>query len=413
MISSTGLPPVLLGPPVELHPGVHGSLVTNPPPGVTYLVGSATHLYGHKHIARWSPFHHPAIDEAVQLQTPQRGAYLVHTSRVPAYGRVPWLADADCLLVTLLWGRDLVFGFGENAENAMDTEQSKARQHNLLKRYLHCSCHGVAFHTDYSRKTAISYIAESGVTEDTEAFAAKTLVVPPAVSPAGPIEPLMRRFTILYMGRHGAPKGSDVAAEVFRTLALKYHEKIRLLWIGEPPKDSLPPSVEICEPFQRSDYLQILDYIDVFFSPTVSESLGMGLIEAGAHGAAVVTTRGPGMEHIGELFADGRDAILIDLDLSANERVRQFVGAIELLIENPLIARQLGDRAKEMAAERLAQRDQLLLDRYQAMAEAPVGRPVPLAGEAFTTIDGNMLESYYQRQLSGRSRNIYVKASRL
>jgi glycosyltransferase involved in cell wall biosynthesis len=85
----------------------------------------------------------------------------------------------------------------------------------------------------------------------------------------------------------------------------------------------------------------------------------MGLIEAAAAGAAIVTSCGPGMEHIGELFDDGKEAVLVSNALTDEARVIAYAEAIGMLIRNPDLRRTLA-----FNAHALASRGRFSLDRH-------------------------------------------------
>ncbi len=405
---------VVVGPPVELHTGVHGSLFDAPPAGVRYEMGQGRHEYVHHPRAGWSPFDHAAVDEAVSLAPSAEGRFVVHTSRVPATGAVPWVVDCDCLLVTLLLGRDLTFGQGVEVRDAIDHETQQLRQRVLLARYLAPSCSGILFRTAFGRATLLDHVADTGLLDaaGVARLADRAEVVRPAVRP-GPARSPDREtpLRITYLGRDAATKGAEVAARVFDALASR--DDVSLSWVGEPPAAPLPPVVAVSARLPRSDWLDLLTQTDVLFSPTEMESFGMGFIEAAAHGAAIVTTTGPGMEHIGELLHDGRDSCLVSLMLPTDARVRAFVEVLTRLADEPARARAMGSRGRDRAAAAVDRRDDRLLHHYHrmwsagahdAVADAPHGRD----GLAFTSITTDELSAAYGRRFGGKARRIIV-----
>jgi glycosyltransferase involved in cell wall biosynthesis len=413
--NSVGEIRVVVGPPVELHNGVHGSLFDAPPSGVRYEIGHGRHEYVHHPRAGWSPFEHAAVDEAVSLGPAAGGRVVVHTSRVPATGAMPWVVDCDCLLVTLLLGRDLAVGHGVEVHDAIDHETQQLRQRALLARYLAPSCSGILFHTAYGRATLLDHVADTGLldTADLARLADRAEVVRPAVRP-GPARSPDREtpLRVTYMGRDATTKGVEVAARVFDALASR--DDVALCWVGELPAAPLAPVVAVRARLGRSDWLDLLTQTDVLFSPTEMESFGMGFIEAAAHGAAIVTTTGPGMEHIGELLHDGRDGCLVSLMLPPDARVRAFVEVLTRLADEPARARAMGSRGRDRAAAAVDRRDDRLLHHYHrmwaagargAVADAPRGRD----GLAFTSIATDELSAAYRSRMGGKAgRNIVI-----
>lgn len=87
----------------------------------------------------------------------------------------------------------------------------------------------------------------------------------------------------------------------------------------------------------RDDIPDILNSIDLYVLPSLSEGFSLTTIEAMAVGKPVIATRSGGPEKI---ITDGHDGILIDK--SSSEAI---VGAVQLLISNPGIASGLGQNA--------------------------------------------------------------------
>src|SRR5581483_10842363 len=88
-----------------------------------------------------------------------------------------------------------------------------------------------------------------------------------------------------------------------------------------PEGSSVHPRVAVVPVEDRSSYLDRLAAAHVFVSPTEFEGYGMALVEAAAHGLALVTTFGPGMEHVAERFVDGVHGLFVSTSASLDERV--------------------------------------------------------------------------------------------
>jgi hypothetical protein len=368
---------VLLGPAHELHVGVHGSLLAAPPPCVEYVQSTYALRFRPDPVGRagrppFSPLHDPAVSESVRFDLPA-GVAVVHSSRLPVEGGVPWVVDADSLLAPLQIGRFLALGRAFRNEPFDDPEPVIRRERAMLDRYLSPLCTAVLLRTEYARRELLGHLADRGHDPvAVERLAAKTRVMYPTVAPIGGIGRRSPVVTVLYMGRTGADKGAAVAAATFGRLRATCPEPFRAMFVGPcPPADRAAlaaAEVETYPLLSRADYLDLLAGCDIFFSPTEFESFGMGLVEAIAAGTAIVCSTGPGMEHIGELLRPGHNALLVSNALNPARRVGEFAAAIAALITDPPLRHQLAANNRALAtvgALSIGRRDQLLLAAYE------------------------------------------------
>jgi glycosyltransferase involved in cell wall biosynthesis len=113
----------------------------------------------------------------------------------------------------------------------------------------------------------------------------------------------------------------------------------------------------------REDTDELLQAVDVFVLPSLSEGIPMALLEAMAASRAVVASRVGG---IPEIVEDGFEGFLVepmDVD-SLAERCRQ-------LIESPDVARKMGEQARkrverDFSATAMADRVALLYKELMA-----------------------------------------------
>jgi glycosyltransferase involved in cell wall biosynthesis len=179
------------------------------------------------------------------------------------------------------------------------------------------------------------------------------------------------RVTVLYMGRTYEDKGGPLAADVFAALA---ELPARLVWVGEAPREADPQltHVEFHRTRARDRYRALLEDVDIFLSPSEHESYGMGLVEAAAHGAALVTTRGRGMEHVEELFVAGEHALLTDNALPREARLASVLRHVRTLVENPELRHRMQEANRKLVADgalALTRRNRKLSASYARLAE--------------------------------------------
>lgn len=333
---------VLLGPAHELHVGVHGSLLAAPSAGAAYV--QCTYMLrfrpDREACQPFSPLHDPAVAEWVRFVDVPADVEVVHSCRLPVQTPLPWVVDADSLLTPLQVGRFFALGAASRGDPPIPSPTAVARREAAMAaRYASRRCARILFRTEYARRKLLSHLSGRGHQPETvDKLATKSEVLYPAV----PATPAVNRpgwpVSVLYMGRTPQDKGATMAAEVFTRLRARYEAGVRLIFVGSCPSglvDRLTAvGVELLPVLPRAAYLDQLSQADIFLSPTTFESFGMGLLEAAATGLAIVCSTGPGMEHIGELFAPGDNALFVSNAHPVAERVARYTAAVSSLIDN-------------------------------------------------------------------------------
>lgn len=173
---------------------------------------------------------------------------------------------------------------------------------------------------------------------------------PPPLVSRGP-ERAGAEPTILYLGGFADPaKGGSVMLEALPALIeAAPGAAVELAGPGEPPHGAELPA--------RARWLGWLDPeakeaalagADVFAMPSISEGFPVALLEAMAHGLAIVSTSVGG---IGEVLSDGDDAILVEAGDAA-----ALTSALAAVAGDAELRARLG-RASLARAERLAEDD--------------------------------------------------------
>ncbi len=370
---------VILGPALELHRGVHGALLEHPPPGVVY--DQRSHRYHYRFRAGLfppNPFDRLAVDEAVEYDAPMPA--FVHSCRLPVRNPVPWVVEHDDFAMALRYGQ--FFAVGSEASIRSGTLDEKAialRQRTLLARHLEPRCRAVLFWTEFARRAALGYLEATGLCTGPalDTLRAKTDVVSPAL-PALAAPAREGAVHVLCSGRTFADKGGELALEVFGELARRFGTSVRLTLVVDTvasPVDTR--SVRVLPLLPRQDYLKLLAQAHIFFSPTSFESFGMALLEAAAAGLAIVTSCGDGMEHVSEMFDEGRHACLVPNEWPRERKVRAYVAALDRLIRDGPARREMGANGRRLTESgpfSPGARDRKLQLHYSRMLDTTPGR---------------------------------------
>jgi glycosyltransferase involved in cell wall biosynthesis len=152
-------------------------------------------------------------------------------------------------------------------------------------------------------------------------------------------------------------KGQYELIEAFR-VAGRRHANLKLVLVGEPTffegeqyADFLRRKVaeyglaeRVVFAGFRSDIPRVLSALDVFVMPSYEETFGLCLIEAMLSGLPCVSTDAGGVP---EILEGGKLGLLAE-----PKSVEGLARAIQTLVENPDLARDLGAKARESARRR-------------------------------------------------------------
>jgi glycosyltransferase involved in cell wall biosynthesis len=368
---------VVLGPWSGLHSGAHGALLAAPPAHVDYRLASCgrAFTFASPHSSAPSPLNAFAVDEAVWLDEPD-DPDVVHLHHLPLAGTKPFVVDTDDLVATLTVGRFLPFRRFEGFRlSDLDADLVRRRQRTVLARFCSSQCIAILFWTDVALSRALRYVAAERLAgrEDLAALEAKSVVVHPTVA-SPPKRSKPRRLRALFAGRSN-DKGGAVALAAFAQVADVLGKDVDLVYVGDVPESSSVHDAVTIVPLQdRASHLAQLDAAHIFVAPTAFESYGMALVEAAAHGLALVTTRGTGMEHVEELFAERRNALFLDTEWPFERRVRAVRDAIVQLARDHELLASISEQNRELVKDgalSVARRDAALMRAYAACTTAP------------------------------------------
>jgi glycosyltransferase involved in cell wall biosynthesis len=115
----------------------------------------------------------------------------------------------------------------------------------------------------------------------------------------------------------------------------------------------------------RSEIPELLNTLDIFVLPSLSEGLPMSILEAMACGLPVVATRVGG---IPEVVLDGQTGILV-----SSQDVPQFASALETLVQQKSIRENLGSQGRQRVVEHFSR--QRMVQEYQALYESLMCEP--------------------------------------
>jgi glycosyltransferase involved in cell wall biosynthesis len=369
---------VILAPSLELHAGYHGALLERPPSGIAYERPPC----GYRCLVRATgpfppnPFDDDSAGEEIVLAPPEAPA-VVHSARLPVGGELPWLVDTDSFLATLRYGPFRPLGaLDGDAPGPPDPAVTAARVAVLTARLLDDRCGSLLFWTEHDRRSSFDALDhDHSVAQSALAVLwDKSDVVPPGfiARPNRRIETGDGRpVTILYMGRTHADKGGDIALAVFAALRDRFGTAVRLVFVSDQlTTDREQPGIVPVDPVDRGEFLDLLDRSDIFFSPTLFESYGVALAEAASAGVAVVTSRGPGMEHISEILGDTVRACTVSNALTPTARTRAYVEMLTALVVDEDARRALGAANRSLVRHgslSVDRRDRALLSHYDRL----------------------------------------------
>ncbi len=155
--------------------------------------------------------------------------------------------------------------------------------------------------------------------------------------------------TILFVGREFERKGGPVLLAAFRSIR-KRIPSARLIIVGPRELDLAEPGVEFIghlrksNPVEAAKLQECFAQADVFCLPTRHEPFGIVILEAMFHGLPVVATN---IWAIPEMVLDGTTGFVVPRD-----DVPALADRLTQLLEEPNLARRLGDAGRARAHER-------------------------------------------------------------
>lgn len=158
---------------------------------------------------------------------------------------------------------------------------------------------------------------------------------------------------ILSVGHLIKSKGVDLNLRAISQLSKK-HPDLRYLVIGDGPERSslkrlvrglgIGNRVEFLGEMPHREVMMYMAIAEVFSLPSWLEGFGVVYIEAAMHGKPVIACQGEGIE---DVFANGVSAMFVKPG-----DVESLAGAMDHLLENPRVAREMGRRAKDLVLGR-------------------------------------------------------------
>jgi glycosyltransferase involved in cell wall biosynthesis len=421
---------VVLGPTLDLHTGIHGSLVDRPPPGYRYVVRDARHVFPHERgHRRFSPLTHRHAGELVDFGP---GQSLVHSSRWPVLARQHWVVEMDDFGYPAYAGRHALapdfrrqFRARWTAAFARDIVR---RVELMLGAYTHPSCGAVIFRTRAAIAQACQGLVEVGLERWIPRLAPRCAVAYPATAPLSRSQVVRKWDTapplrLLFCGRDFTGKDGAVALRVVGRLK-QAGAAIDFTYVGAIPPASrrtfadVLARVRVFASLSRRAVQQLMARSHVLFHPSPRESVGMVLIEAAAAGLAVVASRSAGLTHLPELLPRG-GVVAVDRDHgSAGDHEEDFTRALARLIGQRQRARRMGLANYRQALDgpiSLYRRNDVLAalyDETQRYTGPPLTLDVLWRGHPGTaaSLDSRRLEQLiesYRRQRRLRALSVY------
>ena len=376
---------------MDLHPGIHGSLLATPPAGYRYLARAAEHVFLHDHGRRpFSPVHQGHWAELVRFGA---GDELVHSASWPVLGRRHWVVELDDFGYPAYLGRHALSArFRRTFERAWTealTRDLRVRTECLVKAYTHESCGAVIFMTLAAAHGACGALMELDLRNWIEPLLAKAVVVYPA-TPAMPAGEIVRKWhrprclKLLFCGREFHAKDGALCLGVVRRLLARGHD-IDFTYVGDIPASAryrfrdVLTRVRVLGSLPRRSVLALMRDAHVLFHPSPNESVGMVFIEAAAAGLAVVASEGPGLTHLHELLPS-RGVTSVDRRRgSPIECERRFEAILDALLCSWARARAMGLCNHRRALDgpiSVPRRNEALASVYDATLRRPGTQPM-------------------------------------
>ena len=149
--------------------------------------------------------------------------------------------------------------------------------------------------------------------------------------------------TLLFAGREFEHEGGRILVEAFRRLRRRRPRAV-LRIAGPPAALDLPPGAEQLGRVPRSDLPRLLAEATAFVLPTLREPCELAYLDAMACAVPCIGTR---VGAVPEIVEDGRTGLLVPpADPGA------LAAAMERLLDEPALARGLGERGRERVLAR-------------------------------------------------------------
>jgi L-malate glycosyltransferase len=174
----------------------------------------------------------------------------------------------------------------------------------------------------------------------------------------------------IYIGTVGnlrPVKNQVLLLQAAQQVCARYHN-VRVVIIGEGPlrgqlvrtAEALGIQKQVCWLGARADIPELLNALDIFVLPSLSEGLPMSVLEAMACGLPVVATDVGG---IPEVVVHGHTGLLV-----SSQDVQQLTAALETLVQQPCMRLTLGRQGRERVVEHFSL--QRMVHDYQLLYES-------------------------------------------
>jgi hypothetical protein len=348
---------VILGPGMDLHFGIHASLMEAPPAGFRYQMRDARHVFLFRGERSSSPFRDAHAAELVDFGP---GPELVHTARWPVVNRHSWVTDMDDLGFPLLAGRHVWNPQFRRRFRAPHSRQFhdaiRDRVEAMLAAYNHPSCRAILFRTRAGLATAGRLLRDWQAGVQWRKLRRKCRVLYPAQRPFARARvrekwrDLLRGtipLRVVFCGIDYDAKNGALALELFGRL-MGRTSRLTCAYVGLVPQSELRRhrvafhDIDYHPQLSRARMLSLFECSHVLFHPAAQESFGMVLLEAAAAGMAVVAAHGPLTPHFDEIL-DPRGALMLDrFRPSRTPESEAFWDLLMRLVEDPAAAHAMG-----------------------------------------------------------------------
>ena len=384
---------VTLLPRVDLHTGIHGSLLQDPPSAVRYNVRWGVHVFerfGRTNRSQYCPLHELSAFEVIDASG---SSGVVHSVRWPVLARRGWVADMDdwgypCLLGRAVWNPDVRRRY-RRGTNRTFKRLVRARAARMVRAYAHASCVRIFTCTERAILETAQCLVELDLEREGEGVLRKMQVLHPsqrAHSRALVAHKWEQRpLCVIFIGRDYEQKNGALVVDVLAAIGAKFPE-VRFCYVGPIPdprrlaKLLRMHNLEHHEALSRPQLLNMLRDAHVLFHPARYESFGMVFTEAAAAGMAVVASCDGDMAHVREFLEEGNAYLVKRNGLMPDAERARFERVLSHVLQFPGEANRKAMRLHTTAEKgilSLVHRDNVLCDAYERAAAA-TGAPLTL-----------------------------------